>query len=108
MQSSGVVVNDLNVKEMLTAILEFSYTISQWMGEKIVGLIRYLTSDHSGLTQLVDPVGVLAVLTFLLLVVHLTRKVAWFIIAAGWFLIIIRIVMILMDPEGPPPDGTSI
>lgn len=85
------------LKHLITPILEFGYTISHWMGEQIVGLIRLIFPNGPLLDQIVDPVGVLAILTVLLLMVQVARRLAWIVVAAGWFLIGVRVALILFN-----------
>ena len=82
-------------KDLLAPVLGFAYTVSHWLGLQIVGMIRLIYPGPASLEQIIDPVGVLAVLTALLLVVQVTRKIAWIVVAAGWFLIGIRVVLLL-------------
>ena len=80
-------------QEILTAILEFLSTIAHWLGGKIVTLIAMILPSVS-LGVLPDPIGYLAILTILLIVATVAKKVAWIIVAVGGGLILIRIALI--------------
>lgn len=84
-------------KDLATLLLEFLYTIAHWLGERVVGLIQAILPQATPLNQLVDPIGMLAVLTILVLLTQVARKVAWVVIVVGWILIIIRVVLLMMS-----------
>ena len=86
------------LKNLFTPALQFAHTASHWMGEQIVGVIRMLFPGADLLDQMIDPMGVLAILTVLLLVVQVARRAAWVVVAAGWFLISIRVAILLINP----------
>ncbi len=85
------------LKNLFTPALQFAYTVSHWMGEQIVGMIWMLFPGATLLDQIIDPVGVLAILTVLLLVVQVARRMAWVVVAAGWLLISVRVAILLFD-----------
>ncbi len=52
-------------EDILTTVMAFIYTIGHWLGEKIVGLLQYI----SGVTipaSIVDAIGMLVILTIFL------------------------------------------
>ena len=87
---------DEPVKSIFEMILEFFYTLSFWVGEKIVNAIQYLFPTVTTLNQLIEPIGMLAVLTIVLLIAQVAKKIAWIIVAVGWILILIRVVLELV------------
>lgn len=81
--------------DMLTSILAFIYTIGHWIGEKIVGLIQTI----SGILipqSIVDAIGMLVILTIFLGIAEVAKKAIWIVVAIGWVLIIIRILMLMI------------
>jgi len=80
---------------LLPDILTFIYTIGHWIGEKIVGLIQYI-SGVSIPVSLVDAIGMLVVLTIFLAITEVAKKAIWIIVAVGWVLIIIRILILMI------------
>ena len=76
-------------------ILTFIYTIGHWIGEKIVGLIQYLAGIIIP-ASLVDAIGMLVVLTIFLAIAEVAKKAIWIIVAVGWVLIIVRILILMI------------
>ena len=73
-------------------LLAFVYTTAHWVGELIVKLLTQIVPLHTPV-QLIDPIGYLALLTVLLLVAEVAKKIVWIIVLVGWLLIIIRIIL---------------
>jgi hypothetical protein len=83
-------------KDFVSLILESFYTAAHWLGERIVSLIGYIIPQADKLGQIIDPIGMLAILTILLLIAQVAKRIAWIIVAIGWGLIAIRIVLIAL------------
>lgn len=82
-------------EDLLTTILAFIYTIGHWIGEKIVGLIQYI----SGIiipTSIVDAIGMLVILTIFLGIAEVAKKAIWVVVAVGWVLIAVRIAILMI------------
>ena len=82
-------------EDLLPSILAFIYTIGHWIGEKLVGLIQSV----SGVIipqNIVDAIGMLVILTIFLAIAEVAKKAIWIIVAVGWLLIVIRIVMLMV------------
>jgi len=82
------------VEDMLTTILTFIYSIGHWIGEKIVGLIQSI----SGVIipqGIIDAIGMLVILTIFLGIAEVAKKAIWIIVAVGWVLITIRILILM-------------
>lgn len=82
-------------EDLLTTILAFIYTIGHWIGEKIVGLIQYI----SGIiipTSIVDAIGMLVILTIFLGIAEVAKKAIWVVVAIGWVLIAVRIAILMI------------
>ena len=80
---------------LLEDVLSFIYTIGHWIGQKIVELIQFI----SGIIlpqSIVDAIGMLVVLTIFLAIAEVAKKAIWIVVALGWVLIIIRILMLMI------------
>ncbi|MBI4547107.1 MAG: hypothetical protein HY707_03945 [Ignavibacteriae bacterium] len=84
-------------KGFVSLILEFFYTVAHWLGEKIVWLLgAVFPSVSESLVEVADPIGVLAILTIILLVAQVARKLAWIIVSVAWILIVVRVLLIVI------------
>ena len=82
-------------EDILTTVMAFIYTLGNWLGEMIVGLIQSI----SGITippTIVDAIGLLVILTIFLAIAEVAKKAIWIIVAVGWVLIILRIAILMM------------
>lgn len=79
----------------LENLLTFIYTLGHWLGEKIVELIQYISGIQLG-QEIVDAIGMLVILTIFLAIAEVAKKAIWIIVAIGWVLIIVRILMIMI------------
>ena len=80
---------------ILENLLTFIYTLGHWLGEKIVELIQYISGIKLG-QEIVDAIGMLVILTIFLAIAEVAKKAIWIIVAIGWVLIIIRILMMMI------------
>ena len=81
--------------DTLTMIMAFIYTIGHWIAEKVVWIIQSI----SGVMMppiIVDTIGLLIVLTIFLSLADIAKKIVWMIIALGWVLIILRIMLLMI------------
>ena len=83
------------VVDALTMVMAFIYTIGHWMAEKVVWIIQAISGVIIPPT-IVDTIGLLIVLTIFLSLAEIAKKIVWMIIALGWVLIIIRIVLLMI------------
>ncbi|MFQ6090596.1 MAG: hypothetical protein ACE5LD_04075 [Candidatus Bipolaricaulia bacterium] len=84
-------------KDVLGQILAFIYTIAHGIGQLVVKAIQLVLPQGAGvLNSLIDPVGVLALLTIFLAVAEIAKKITWIIVVVGWALIVIRIVLLAL------------
>ena len=79
--------------DLLTQILGFLSTIARYVGLGIVQVVHYILPSVKDLGTLAEPVGYLALLTIFVILTSAARKVALFILFAGWALILIRILL---------------
>ena len=82
-------------ENLLENLLTFIYTLGHWLGEKIVELIQYISGIKLG-QEIVDAIGMLVILTIFLGIAEVAKKAIWVVVAIGWVLIIIRILMIMI------------
>ena len=82
-------------ENILENVLTFIYTLGHWLGEKIVELIQYISGIKLG-QEIVDAIGMLVILTIFLAIAEVAKKAIWIIVAIGWVLIIIRILMMII------------
>ncbi len=82
----------------LDQFLAFIYTLAHWVGGLIVELVENIVPLQTP-EQLVDPIGYLTLLTILLLVSQIAKKVVWGVVVVGWILIGIRIVLEILEKQ---------
>jgi hypothetical protein len=59
----------------------------------IVHLLAQVLPTTRVPTDLVDPIGYLALLTAFLVLVQVAKKVAWILVIVAWALILVRVMM---------------
>ncbi len=82
--------------DLLTTILTFIYTIGHWIGEKIVWLIRSVSGITNIEPAITEAIGMLVILTIFLGIAEVAKKAIWIVVAVGWALIIVRIVILML------------
>ncbi len=82
-------------EDILTNVLAFIYTIGHWIGEKIVGLIQSVAGIIIP-SSIVDAIGMLVILTIFLAIAEVAKKAIWIVVAVGWVLIIVRIIILMI------------
>ena len=82
-------------EDILTSVLAFIYTIGHWIGEKIVGLIQSVAGIIIP-QSIVDAIGMLVILKIILEIAEVAKKAIWIVVAVGWVLIIVRIVILMI------------
>ena len=82
-------------ENILENLLTFIYTLGHWLGEKIVELIQYISGIKLG-QEIVDAIGMLVILTIFLAIAEVAKKAIWVVVAIGWVLIFVRILMIMI------------
>ncbi len=83
----------MNKPDLLTQIFAFLSTVARYVGAAIVQLVQYILPSVKDLAQLAEPIGFLALLTVFVILASAARKVALVILAVGWVLILIRILL---------------
>jgi len=84
-----------SAESILENLLTFIYTLGHWLGEKIVELIQYISGIQLG-QEIVDAIGMLVILTIFLGIAEVAKKAIWIVVAIGWILIFVRILMIMI------------
>jgi hypothetical protein len=82
--------------EVLTKILQFIHTIASWIGGLIATVIHTILPSVTIPDDLVQAIGLMAILTIFLLVMQIAKKLTWIVVVVGWLLIVARIVMIMI------------
>jgi predicted Abi (CAAX) family protease len=84
-------------KDVVERLLEFLYSIAHYLGLVVVRLLDAIVPGTGNLDTLVDPIGVLCVLTIFVAVAEVARKLVWSILLVGWILIVVRLVWIIVS-----------
>jgi hypothetical protein len=88
--------NPVTKPDVLTQILGFLSTIARFIGLGIVQLVQYILPSVKDLSQLAEPIGYLALVTLFVILTSAAQKVALIILAVGWALIVIRILLMAL------------
>jgi hypothetical protein len=88
--------NPVTRPDVLTQILAFLSTIGRFIGSGIVQLVQHILPSVKDLGQLTEPIGYLALLTLFVVLTSAAQKVALIILAVGWALIVIRIILMAL------------
>lgn len=81
--------------DLLTQIFGFLSTTARYVGQGVVGLIQYILPSVKGLATLAEPIGFLSLLTLFVILTSAARKVALIILLVGWFLILVRFLLMV-------------
>lgn len=85
-----------STQSILDQLLTFIYSIAHYIGLGLVNIIQSILPMIKDLETIVDPVGFLVILTIFIILVAAFRKLAWFIVIAGWLLISARITLMVL------------
>ncbi len=78
-------------------LLTFIYSLGSLIGEGIVRLIHSILPAIPIPTDLIDPIGLLAILTIFLAIAAIAKKLVWIVVIAGWVLIVVRLAIIIVQ-----------
>lgn len=92
----GLIKPPTSFEDVLTKILQFLHTIATWIGELIAALIHSIVPSLTIPNDLVEAMGLMAMLTVFLIVVQIAKKITWIIVVVGWVLIMTRIVLLMI------------
>lgn len=82
--------------EILAKILQFIHTIADWIGGLIATVIHSILPSVTIPDDLVQAIGLMAILTIFLLIMQIAKKLTWIVVVVGWMLIVARIVLIML------------
>jgi len=100
MAQSATAVSEPNVfsgRDILDQILAFIYSLGHLIGEGIVKLVTTVLPALEFPTDLVDPIGLLAILTIFLAVAAIAKKLVWIVLIVGWVLILVRLILVIIQ-----------
>jgi len=86
-----------SAREIIDQLLAFIYSLGHLIGQ---GIIRLLTTILPSMTvpdELVDPIGLLAILTIFLAAATIAKRLVWIVVIAGWVLILIRLIILIVQ-----------
>ncbi|HDL85954.1 MAG TPA: hypothetical protein ENH11_06480 [Candidatus Acetothermia bacterium] len=86
-----------SAQEIVDQILAFIYSLGHLIGEGVVKLVVAILPSMQFPKDLVDPIGLLAILTIFLAVASVAKKLVWIIVIAGWALILIRLILVIVQ-----------
>ena len=83
-----------NIDDIVAMLLQFLHTISDWVGGSIAAGIESILSSVRTPASLASSIGLLAVVSALLGLAEVAKKIVWIVVLVGWVLVAIRLVMI--------------
>ena len=84
------------LNEVLHKILTFIYFLAHQIGLGVIKVIQSIFSRVDFPDSIIDPIGFLVILTLFMFLVGIAKKIAWILVCAGWILLFIRILMIVL------------
>ncbi len=93
----GALGQGVGTKSVGDQLLSFVQSAAEILGEGLVRLVNLvLPQDREIGSDLVQPLGYLGLITVILLlfgILEAARKVIWIVVAVGWVLLLVRIVL---------------
>lgn len=86
-----------SAQTIIDQLLSFIYSLGHLIGEGIVRLITTILPSVSVPAELIDPIGLLAILTIFLAVAAIAKKLVWIVVIVGWALILIRLIIVIVQ-----------
>ena len=80
------------VQEFFDQVLTFLYALAHGAGQLVARLVEFILGRPMP-EDLIDPLGFLILLTVFLIIVEVSKRLAWLLVIVGWVLIVVRIVM---------------
>ena len=96
-QSTTAAPSKESAQEIINQILTFIYSIGHLIGEGFVKLLNTILPTVPIPTELIDPIGLLSILTIFLAVAAVAKKLVWIVVIAGWALIIVRLIIVIVQ-----------
>ncbi len=86
------------LKGPMDKIFSYLYTTANWVGKQVRKGVNDILPENAQIPDsLVDPIGFLILLTVFLAVAEVAKKVTWFLVMAGWLLILVRIGIMIAE-----------
>ncbi len=95
--SQAPIASSESAQTIIDQLLSFIYSIGHLIGEGIVRLITTILPSVPVPTELIDPIGLLAILTIFLAVAAIAKKLVWIVVIVGWALILIRLIIVIVQ-----------
>ncbi len=86
-----------SARDILDQLLAFIYSLGHLIGQGVVKLLGAILPSLQVPADLVDPIGLLAVLTIFLAVATIAKKLVWIVVIVGWALILIRLILVIIQ-----------
>ena len=86
-----------SAREIIDQLLAFIYSMGHLIGQGIVRLLNTILPSMAVPNELVDPIGLLAILTIFLAVATIAKRLVWIVVIAGWVLIIVRLIILIIQ-----------
>ena len=86
-----------SAQEIVDQILAFIYSLGHLIGQGVVKLVVAILPSMQFPADLVDPIGLLAILTIFLAVAAVAKKLVWIVVIAGWALILVRLILVIVQ-----------
>ncbi len=96
-QGAAQTAKQASAQEIVDQILSFIYSLGHLIGQGVVKLVVAILPSMKFPSDLVDPIGLLAILTIFLAVASVAKKLVWIVVIAGWALILIRLILVIVQ-----------
>lgn len=87
----------VSAREVIDQLLAFIYSLGHVIGQAIVKAVDMVLPSIPIPSELIDPIGILAILTIFLGVATFSKKLVWIVVIAGWVLILIRLSILIIQ-----------
>ena len=84
-----------DVDSIVTMLLQFLHTLSDWAGGLIAAGIHFILPSVNVPASLASSIGLLAVISILLGLAEVAKKAVWIVVLVGWVLVVVRIGLIV-------------
>ena len=86
-----------DAREIGDRLLTFIYSLGHLIGQGIVQLVQAILPEVPIPSELIDPIGLLAILTIFLAIAVIAKKLVWIVVIVGWVLVLVRITMVALQ-----------
>ena len=88
---------NISAQEIVDQILAFIYSLGHLIGQGVVKLVVAILPSMQFPSDLVDPIGLLAILTIFMAVAAVAKKLVWIVVIVGWALILVRLILVIVQ-----------